>query len=81
MPDCQFLAKCPFFHDQMPLHIAMADHYKKAYCKQDSSRCARFRVRVALGPGTVPADLCPNETKRAGEIIQARGVPAQARHT
>ena len=41
MEDCECLAGCPFFHDKMESKPAMAELYKKEYCKGDSTECAR----------------------------------------
>lgn len=72
MPECAFMAKCPFFNNEMGFVSAMADIYKQRYCKTDFARCARFVVREALGPGTCPTDLFPNQIERARELIALR---------
>jgi hypothetical protein len=43
--------------------------YKTSYCRDDNSKCARFRVFSALGREKVPADLYPNDLDVANQII------------
>ena len=69
MPDCASLEKCPFFNDKMIDMPSMAETYKRQYCHDDFHRCARFRVKKALGKEAVPTDLYPNMDRRADELI------------
>ncbi len=69
MADCEKLAACPFFNDQMKDAPATAELFKSQYCKGNNSNCARFMVLKALGKEKVPGNLFPNETRRAQEII------------
>lgn len=72
MPDCECLSKCPFFNDKMADMPSTAGIYKKRYCQGDFGQCARYRVFRALGREAVPADLFPNQGKRADQILQAQ---------
>lgn len=72
MFDCECLPKCPFFHDKMSAMPVMADLYKKNYCQGDNSTCARYEVFRALGPGSVPGDLYPNQMDRAKAFLERR---------
>lgn len=69
MADCQLIEKCIFFNDKMGDMPSMASIYKKRYCRDDNSGCARFQVFQALGRERVPVDLYPNDTDRAAEVI------------
>ena len=69
MNDCECLATCPFFNDKMAQMPAMADMYKRNYCRGDSASCARHMVFEAFGPGTVPANLYPNQQEQAAELV------------
>ena len=69
MPDCASLDKCTFFNDQMKDMPSMADMYKREFCRDDFRRCARFRVKRALGKEAVPPDLYPNMDRKADELI------------
>lgn len=69
MAECECLKGCPFFNDKMPQEEGMGAIYKKKYCLGDNSRCARYMVFKALGPGKSPANLYPNMFDRAREII------------
>jgi len=69
MADCVNLEGCIFFHDKMKDMPGTSQIYKKKYCQGDSTACARFMVCDALGKGSVPDDLFPNQTDRATKII------------
>ena len=69
MVDCECLQGCPFFNDKMADKPALAEIYKKQYCLGDSTNCARHHVFLALGKPKVPADLYPNQMKRAERIV------------
>jgi hypothetical protein len=69
MADCECLPGCPFFNDRMAKMPAMADVYKKKYCKGDNSKCARYMVRTALGAQSVPTSLFPNQHEDAKQFI------------
>jgi hypothetical protein len=69
MSDCDCLAACPFFNDRMPIESGLGSIYKKNYCLGDFAKCARHLVVAALGKGTAPADLFPNQQERVANII------------
>lgn len=69
MPTCELTEKCPFFNDKMANIPATATAYKKIFCENDSSRCARYMVCIAKGREHVPPSLFPNETERAKSIL------------
>jgi hypothetical protein len=71
MADCECLPGCPFFNDKMENKPAMAELYKKQFCRGDSSDCARHRVFKALGKGKVPANLFPSQIEKVAAIIAA----------
>lgn len=70
MADCPSLPKCPFFNDKMSGSPAMANIMKNRYCKGDNSGCARWQVFRKTGPGTVPADLFPNQVERVAALVR-----------
>lgn len=67
MSDCPKLTKCPFFNDKMADKPAMANLYKKQFCKGNNDKCARFQVGSA--GKDVPLDLYPNQVDRVKELI------------
>jgi len=69
MPDCVCLERCPFFNDSMKSKPATAEIFKRHYCKNDFSACARYKVFKVLGREKVPADLYPNELDRVDGIL------------
>lgn len=69
MADCPSLPKCPFFHDKMAERPAMAAMMKRNYCQGDNSECARWMVFQKTGPGTVPADLYPNQVEKVRSLF------------
>ena len=80
MANCKFAEKCPFFNGKISHPKVMADLFKQRYCQGSFERCARYCVRMALGPGTCPEDLFPNQHDRAEKLITKRAVrPASAR--
>lgn len=68
---CECIEKCPFFHDKLSGMPAMANMMKKQYCENEFERCARFRIREALGPGKVPGDVFPNDLAKVEGIVKA----------
>lgn len=70
MPECDFIAVCPFFNDQLENMPGTAKLYEKTTCRGDFESCARFIVRNALGPDAVPRDLFPNDRERAEKLIR-----------
>jgi len=71
MTQCECVAGCIFFNDKMANMPSTAAIYKKKYCETDSSSCARHMVFKALGKLRVPADLFPNQTDKAQQMIMA----------
>jgi hypothetical protein len=59
MAECPSLASRPFFNDSLTDMPAMANVYKKKYCKDDFANCARYMVSKKLGKGKVPSTLFP----------------------
>ena len=74
MAECECLATCPFFNDQMISMPAMAELQKNRYCLGDWGACARHMVFAEFGREAVPTDLFPNERERAERILT--GVPS-----
>ena len=71
MAECECLAKCPFFNDQMANMPSLAGQIKQRFCLNAWDSCARYLVFKALGPGRAPADLYPLQLERAREIVAA----------
>jgi len=71
MRECEYLARCPFFNDQMRGMPSMAEHIKAHYCRGIFAECARYQVVQVLGPGSAPPDLFPIQTARVEEIVTA----------
>jgi hypothetical protein len=69
MPVCELAEKCIFFNDKIANMPATAMVYKKLFCQEDNSQCARYLVYSAKGKEAVPSSLFPNELDRAQSII------------
>lgn len=61
-----------FFNDKMSDESGLGAIYKKKYCLGDNSKCARYIIFKKLGKAYVPADLYPNMTARAMEILHKK---------
>lgn len=73
MADCECISTCPFFNGKMASNMpSVVDNMKARYCKGDSSGCARYMVFKAVGRGSVPTDLVPNQAARAQQIIAGK---------
>lgn len=70
MLECKYLKDCPFFNDKMELLISVAEIYKKNYCHDDFSKCARHMIIKKLGRQSVPHDMFPYDKHRAKEILK-----------
>jgi hypothetical protein len=71
MADCECLATCPFFNDQMADMPSMSGIIKTRYCTGSNVHCARHMVFRTLGRDAVPKDLYPSQVERAQEVIDA----------
>jgi hypothetical protein len=71
--ECTFIEKCPFFKGTLKDLPATAESWRTSYCRRDFAKCARFKVRAALGPGTVPDTLYPNMGTAAQQLIEHGG--------
>ena len=72
MPTCECLAGCPFFNDKMKDNEGLAEMYKAKFCLGDNLSCARYMVFKKLGKQAVPANLYPNMTERANQILSGK---------
>jgi hypothetical protein len=72
MSVCPSINVCPFYNDKMANMPALANMYKKNYCKSDNESCARWKVATAFGKEAVPLDLFPNQMERAISIINGK---------
>ena len=71
MANCELIEKCLFFNDKMGDKPGTAEMFKKRYCKEDNSNCARHMVVKAVGREKVPPDLFPNQVDQAKKLILA----------
>ena len=67
MATCEKLVVCPFFNDKMSCRPGIATLYKKQYCLEDKSNCARYRIASARLP--VPPDLFPHQKDVADSLL------------
>ncbi len=66
--ECEKLHKCPFFNDQLGAMPAVTGLLKQTYCLGDKTECARY---IVSSRGLqVPADLFPNDTNRARQLLR-----------
>jgi len=70
MSDCEWLGTCPFFNDKMQGMPTTAQLAKNRYCCGTFNECSRYIVRAALGKEHVPADMFPDQQKRAKDLIE-----------
>lgn len=73
MPQCECLPRCPFFNDQMPDTSGLGAIYKKKYCLENSTTCARYMIFKRLGASSVPRTLYPNMFDQARQIVGRAG--------
>jgi hypothetical protein len=72
--ECECLPKCPFFNDVMVDMPISAKLMKVMYCHEDNTRCARYIVYKALGKGSVPPNLFPDQEEIALDLVMAARV-------
>jgi hypothetical protein len=70
--DCRFLEKCPFFLGTLKNMPETAEMWRKRYCHDKWVDCARYKVRNALGPGTVPDSLLPDMQDKVHTLLKPR---------
>lgn len=69
MADCELIATCVFFNDQMADMPSMSNIIKDRYCKGSNAMCARHMVFRVLGREAVPVDLYPSQVERADSLL------------
>ena len=69
MKACELLKNCPFFNAKMKDMPAASELFKKKYCLNNNSECARYLVYKAMGREKVPIDLFPNQKDVAISLI------------
>lgn len=70
MAECDLTKTCIFFNDKMADMPSTAEIFKNIYCKGDFENCARMMIVKNLGREKVPADLFPNQSAKALDIIK-----------
>jgi hypothetical protein len=63
------LETCPFYQRKMSINYAAGSLYRRIYCEQDKTKCARYKVSSKLEKDKVPIDLYPNMQDRADKIF------------
>jgi len=72
MANCELIEKCVFFNDKMGNMPGTAEMYKRKYCREDNSSCARHMVVKAIGREKVPPDLFPNQVDVAKRLLSKK---------
>ena len=70
MATCENLAKCPFYNDQMDINSGLGALYKRKYCENEKTSCARYKVASTVGKEYVTPYLYPNMDDAAEKIIK-----------
>ena len=68
--DCERLEKCRYFNEQLKDLKAVQEMWKRKFCKDDNSKCARYMVLKALGADRIPKYLVPTQVDKAKELIE-----------
>lgn len=76
MSNCDLIYACSFYKRGVDSGTSLGVLYQKAYCSKDWENCARYRIAKALGLTKVPADLYPNMSERAREILSSPSEPS-----
>lgn len=69
MGECEFIEKCPFFHDKLAEKPVQIDELKEKYCRNNNLNCARYMIAQAAGKEKMPPDLYPDEKAVAYQVI------------
>ena len=70
MSPCPFQDDCLLFERTLAQQPAVSAVYRKLYCEEAVSACARLLVRRELGEAAVPPGLFPSETDKARALIR-----------
>ena len=70
MATCEKLPKCPFYQGKMDINTGLGSMYKKKYCENDKTTCARYIVATQLGPEYVTNSLYPNMNDAANKLLE-----------
>jgi hypothetical protein len=71
MADCKLIEKCIFFNDKMANMPGTSASFKRKFCQDNFSICARYQVFDAVGRDKVPRDLFPNQNDKVQKIIES----------
>lgn len=69
MQDCELLVECLFFNDKLKNMPKASDIMKKMYCKWHYTKCARYKIAMAMGKKAVPTDMFPGDSLRASDML------------
>jgi hypothetical protein len=72
--ECKFIEKCPFFNGKMKTKQSLLKMYKKNYCLEDNSKCARYIIAIKLGKEYVPSNLYPNMYDKAMKLLSEKQI-------
>jgi len=82
MPDCQFLAKCPFFNaEEVVQRRHLTAYLKETYCRGDFTRCCRYQIATTIGREHVPTLMMPDQTRWAEEILKNHSAQSGSGHS
>ncbi len=70
MSQCEFSEACPFFQGKMDINQGLGAMFRKNYCENKYTECARYMVRVKKGKGSVPENLYPNMVDRVNDLLE-----------
>ncbi|MBN2105191.1 hypothetical protein JW835_14225 [bacterium] len=68
--DCECLATCPFFNDQMADKPATSELLKNQFCKGNFEACARYIIFKSAGREHIPANLFPTQRDHVDQILK-----------
>jgi hypothetical protein len=67
---CEKINCCQLFNDKLPIKKGLENTFKKEYCENDKTKCARYIVSTSAGEKNVPNNLYPNMHKIVDVILR-----------
>jgi hypothetical protein len=63
MASCEFCGTCSFFNEELPDKPYTKELLCDDYCKNNFTKCARYKVALSCGIENVPHNFFPNDFK------------------
>lgn len=72
--DCRYIIRCSSFFESISHMPSTVDRFKRKFCKENSTICARYMAFHDKGCAKLPKDFFPNQTEGESQHIEKQPV-------